>query len=130
MILYLAADLLWASKIKGTADAMGIAARPVRSVEMLVARLADSPVTAILLDLDKPDEAFAMLARLRGTDAGDRERRVRVLAFGPHVATELFKRARDLGAERVLARGAFERALGEILADLAGEPDQKKLAGG
>lgn len=42
MILYFAADLLWASKIKLTADAIGIVCRPVRSVSMLEARLADT----------------------------------------------------------------------------------------
>ncbi len=41
MILVHAADLLWATKIRATADACGVAVRPVRNVDMLEARLAD-----------------------------------------------------------------------------------------
>ncbi len=122
MILYLAADLLWATKIKGATEALGIPARPVRSLDMLEARLAErtpaAPIDAILLDLEKPDEAFAMVERLRGARATDADRRVRIVAFGPHVLTELFERARKAGADRVLARGALDRNLAEVLAGL------------
>ncbi len=96
-ILYLAADLLWASKIKGTADALGVPARPVRTMEMLEARLADCDVKALLLDLDKPEEALAMIARLRGDAASDKDKSIRLVAWGPHVAKELF-RVREAGA--------------------------------
>lgn len=118
VILYLAADLLWASKIKGTADAVGVLARPVRTVEMLEARLADSDVRAVVLDLDKPEEAMAMLGRLRGPAAGPRERSLRVVVFGPHVAKDLFQAARDAGADEVLTRGAFDHAMDEVLVRL------------
>jgi len=119
MILYLAADLLWATKIKGSAEAVGVKARPVRSLEMLEARLnertPDEPVRGVLLDLEKPDEAFEMIGRLRGPAASEADRRVRILAFGPHVLKELFQRARDAGADEVLARGALDRNLPEVL---------------
>lgn len=83
MLLYLAADLIWATKLKATAQGIGIEARPVRSMEMLEARLADSPVKAIVLDLDKPDEALAFIARLRGEPSSEADRKIRVLAWGP-----------------------------------------------
>ena len=118
VILYFAADLLWASRIKATADAVGVPARPVRSIEMLEARLADSDVRAVVLDLDKPAEAMSLLERLRGAKATDRDRGIRVLAFGPHVLKELFQAARDAGADEVMARGAFDHALDEILLKL------------
>jgi len=124
MILYLAADLLWATKIKGCADLLGLPCRPVRSLDMLDARLAEqtpeAPVSAVLLDLEKPDEALAMIARLRGPGASDEERRITLLAFGPHVLTDLFQRARDAGADRVLARGALDRTMSDVLRSLAG----------
>jgi len=119
MLLYHAADLLWASKIRGVADALGIPARPVRTLEMLEARLADSPVAALTVDLDAPEAALAMIERLRGTAATDAQRGIRLLAFGPHVEVELFRRAKELGAERVMPRGAFERSLPLILGELA-----------
>lgn len=123
VVLYLAADLLWASKIKAHADAAGVPCRPVRSVEMLEARLSERgqgpAVRGLLVDLEKPEEAMAMIGRLRGTGASAEDRAVRIVAFGPHVLTELFESARRAGAETVLARGALERRLGEVLTTLA-----------
>ncbi len=116
MILYSAADLLWASKIKATADALALAARPVRTLEMLEARLTDTEPRVLLVDLDKGDEALALISRLKGPGATDRERAVRVVAFGPHVATELLGAAREAGADEVLTRGAMNARLAEILA--------------
>lgn len=128
MILYFAADLLWASKIKATADALRIPCRPVRSVEMLEARLADcltdpSPdkvVRALLVDLDKGEEAFALVRRLRDGRATAEQRKIHVLAWGPHVEKELLQAARDEGASQVLTRGAFDHGMEELLVGLAG----------
>lgn len=114
-ILYLAADLLWASKIKGTADALGVPARPVRTMEMLEARLADCDVKALLLDLDKPEEALQMIARLRGASATDQDKSIRLVAWGPHVAKDLLQQARTAGADEVLTRGAMDHNMQEIL---------------
>lgn len=119
MLLYLAADLIWATRIKGVADALGLPARPVRTLDMLEARLADSKVSAVLLDLDKPDEALAMIERLRRTPVQGDTPRIRILAWGPHVAKDLMQRARDAGADEVLPRGAFDRNLEDILLRLA-----------
>lgn len=125
MLLYLAADLIWATKIKSTADSLGLPCRPVRSLEMLEARLADQaadPVTALLLDLEKPVESLAMIARLRAPAAADQDRRIHLLAFGPHVAKDLFQQARDAGADEVVPRGAFDHSLPKFLLRLAGHP--------
>ena len=89
MVLYAAADLIWATKIKATADALGVACRPVRSLEMLEARLADTRPVAVLVDLDKGEDGLALIARLRDERAGEREKAIRVVAWGPHVAKEL-----------------------------------------
>lgn len=114
-ILYLAADLLWASKVKGTADALGVPARPVRTMEMLEARLADCDVKALLLDLDKPEEAMQMIARLRGETASEKDKSIRLVAWGPHVAKDLLQQARTAGADEVLTRGAMDHNMQEIL---------------
>jgi DNA-binding response OmpR family regulator len=114
MILYAAADLLWASKIRGVADELGIPARPARTVEMLEARLADSSVKAVLVDLDKGEEGLALIRRAKQTEG------VRVLAWGPHVEKTLLQAARDAGADEVLTRGAFEHSMEDVLLALAG----------
>lgn len=117
MILYCAADLIWATKIRATAEAVGVSSRPVRDLAMLEARLADSPVRGLVVDLEAP-AGLELIRRLRGPGAGERERAVAVVAFGPHVELERFQAAREAGAERVMARGAFDRGLGQILTEL------------
>jgi hypothetical protein len=123
LILYCAADLIWATRIKSTADAIGVPCRPVRSVEMLEARLADSDVRAVILDLENPETAMAILRVLRGSPdspARDPSGGITIVAFGPHVAVELFQQAKAAGADRVQARGAFDRGLPELLRELEG----------
>jgi hypothetical protein len=119
VILYLASDLLWATRIKATAQDLGLAARPVRSLEMLEARLKDTEPTGLVLDLEAPEEALAMLDRVRGPAAGPAERLIRVVAFAPHVKTEVMRAAEQGGADRVLPRGAFDRSLAAVLRDLS-----------
>jgi CheY-like chemotaxis protein len=119
MILYLASDLLWASKIKGHADALGLPCRPVRTMEMLEDRLADCEVASLIVDMDKPEEALAMIRRLRDASASASHRAIRILAFGPHVAKDLLQSARDAGADGVMTRGAFDRDLSDLLLKLA-----------
>jgi len=119
MLLYFAADLIWATKIKAIAEDIGVAARPVRNVEMVRARLADSPVRAALIDLDNAESALAIIDALvaarREAAADSALRTVRVVAFGPHVLKELFQSARDHGCDEVLTRGALEHGLAEIV---------------
>ncbi|MBL8756941.1 MAG: hypothetical protein JNK35_00760, partial [Phycisphaerae bacterium] len=79
IILYCAADLLWATKIKETGAALGIPCRPVRSIDMLEARLADSLVAAVLLDLEAGPACFDLLARLRGPASTPEQRAIPVV---------------------------------------------------
>ena len=118
MVAYYAADLLWATRIKATAQDVGVEARPVRSVEMLRARLADSDVRGLVVDLESPDVSLELIKEVRALP--EREKGITVVAFGPHAAVEAFDRAKEAGADVVLARGAFDRRLGEVLRELDG----------
>lgn len=120
MILYACADLLWATKIKGTADALGIAARPVRSVEMLIARLADSPVSALMVDLEMGQTAIDLIRHVRAHEAepSARPRPLPILAFGPHVDVDGLSAAKAAGATEAVARGGLQARLGEVLKGL------------
>lgn len=133
MVLYHAADLLWATKIKGTADALGVPARPVRTIEMLDARLADSPVRALMVDLDASEVALALIRRLREAGGGKPGEDhpgtgITILAFGPHVSVELFQAARDAGADVCMARGGLAARMAEVLRRLAGSGGGPGLA--
>lgn len=119
MILYAAADLIWATKIKGMADGLGIACRPARDLPMLEARLSDCQVSAFLVDLDKGEEALGLIRRAKLGMTSPGARRVRVIAWGPHVQKDLLQAARDAGADDVMTRGAFDHALADLLLKLA-----------
>jgi hypothetical protein len=123
MLLYFAADLIWATKIKAIAEDLGVAARPVRNVDMLRARLADSPVRAALIDLDNAEAALSIIDALHAarTAAAPETplRSIRIVAFGPHVLKDLFQTARNHGCDEVLTRGALEHNLPEIVMNLA-----------
>jgi hypothetical protein len=126
IIVYFAADLLWGTRIKAEAAAIGVAARPVRTTDMLAARLADSRVVAMLVDLDAPDTAIELIRHARAHEAATPNAasasRIRILAFGPHVEVERFAQARAAGADIVMARGGLARSLGRVLLDLARSP--------
>lgn len=120
MILYAASDLIWATKIKATAEAVGVNARPVRNLEMLTARLADCPYAAgLVVDLDKGEEGLELIRKVRSEEALGRSPNLRILAWGPHVAKELLQAGRDAGADEVLTRGAFEHDLERIILRLS-----------
>lgn len=119
MILYLSADLLWGTRIRSTADSMGIPARPARNMDMLLGRLADSPVRGFVVDLEG-EGALDLITHLRRPDATPAERAVRIVAWGPHVEVEKLRAAKAAGADAVMVRGAFHRTLPAILRELEG----------
>lgn len=118
MIAYFASDLVWATRIKGLAEDLGIAARPVRNIQMLDARLADSPVAGLIVDLDAPEPAMALITRLRQWEAqkpDENRPRMRIVAFGPHIETQALAEAKRAGADAAMTRGAFHHQLADVL---------------
>lgn len=104
----LAADLMFAGRIRGTARAAG------RTVTL--ARTADAVLEAVragarrvLLDLDA--HAVDAPALIRALRDGDDTRHAEVIAFVAHTRTDAIAAARAAGADRVLARSAFVREL-------------------
>ena len=121
MILCYASDLLWSTRIRSTAETLGIQVRPVRSVDMLAARLADSPappIRAVVVDLDGEGPGLDLIRHLRRPDAAESERAIRIVAWAPHVEVEKLRAAKAAGADAVMARGAFARSLPRILREL------------
>ena len=117
MVLYCCADLLWASKIKATGEALGVACRPVRNAEMLAARLADSPVRAVVVDLTS-EHCWTLLDLLRGAGATEQARALKVLCFGPHGEVDSLRKAGEMGASAVMSFGQFSGSLPELVRSL------------
>ncbi len=97
---------------------------------MLEARLIDSPVRALLVDLEAGENALALIRRLRPArttetsptaptqQGGSSVETVRIVAWAPHVNVAGLQEAKALGANAVMARGAFSRSLPGLLAAL------------
>ncbi len=115
MILYLASDLVWATRIKRTAEDAGIACRPVRDIETLDQRLQEGEVRGLIVDLETEERGIEMVRAARAHEQGGS---IRILCFGPHVREDLLREAHEAGADGALARGAFDRRLVEILQEL------------
>ncbi|MGH9900716.1 MAG: response regulator, partial [Pyrinomonadaceae bacterium] len=106
-------DMFFASKIRGTAEQLGVQVVFPRGADALIeAARAESP-SLIIVDLhSQRSDPFDIAARLK---ADETLRDVPVLGFFSHVRVELQRRARDAGFDRVLPRSAFANKLPEIL---------------
>jgi hypothetical protein len=102
---------------------------------MLQARLGDSPVAALIVDLEAGNVVFDLIRHVRDHENGQpptpasptpptpptvkQKSPIHILAFGPHIATDLFAQARAAGADSVMPRGAFDARLPDVLRSLA-----------
>jgi hypothetical protein len=106
--LILTRDLFFASKVTGTAGALGLTMRSVGSRAQFRDALASADLTLVILDLDWPELSPPdVLAELPPG------RKIATVAFGPHVHAE--KLAAAAGFQRVLPRSRFSAELPEIL---------------
>lgn len=119
MLIYACSDLIFATKIRSTAETLHVESRPVRNLEMLEARLdrvddgkANDPVTCVMVDLELGEFAFDLIKR-----AAEHEAKPHVIAFGPHVMVGALAGAERVGADAAMARGAFTQRLPELIAE-------------
>jgi len=105
--------MIFASKIRGTAEALNVTVNFARSEDSLFDAAKTDVPSLVILDLhaERPDP-FATAARLK---ADEQLRDVPVVAFFSHVETELRRRALEAGIDHVLPRSAFTQRLPEIL---------------
>ena len=101
-------DLMFASRITGTARSLGLTIKPARSVEVLESLAKQEPPRCLILDLANPTLQLSdFLAHLRETCSP----MPRVVAYGSHVDAEGLKTARDAGCDVVRPRSAFVEQL-------------------
>ena len=106
-------DLFFASKIRGTAEELGITASFARDIDsMLKAARRDQP-SLIICDLHAQRIDPIDLASQLKADA--QLRAIPLLGFFSHVQTELQRQAAAAGFDQVIPRSAFAKNLGEIL---------------
>ena len=111
-ILVVVEDLIFLSKIQQTAKLLGVEVEPVDPRD-LPRRVAESPVRAVILDLNhRSGQALEIVRGLKssGPTAG-----TPVIGFLSHVQTALASDARTAGCDVVLARSTFTRDLPQLL---------------
>jgi len=110
-VIVLVDDLMFESRIRATAEAVGCALEVVRTHESLAARLAASPGATVIVDLNA--EGTDVIEAIRVT------RRMpappRTYAYLSHVQVELGQAAQEAGADEVMARSQFVKRLPELL---------------
>jgi CheY-like chemotaxis protein len=109
----LVADMMFASRVRGTATAVGVEAVTVTRAEKLVEETRRLRPRVVLIDIDaRGVDVPALIARLK---SDPETASVPVIAFGSHVNADALRAAREAGADRVLARSAFVRDLPTLL---------------
>lgn len=117
MIVYACADLIFATKIRATAESLGVVTRPTRDAAALQKRLdrvddgrANDPVSAVIVDTELGEAAPALIRQAKAHDPN-----LPVLAFGSHVAVDVLAAAKEAGADAVMPRSAFTAKLPALL---------------
>jgi CheY-like chemotaxis protein len=106
--LLLCDDLIFSSRITGTARDLGFTFQSARSIEVLREQLVSALPACIILDLSNPSLVVAdFLKELheRGEPAP------RVIAYGSHVDAVTLRAARAAGCDPVLTRSQFVEEL-------------------
>lgn len=103
-------DLIFETRIKSTAQSLGIGAVVVRSLAELEALLAGPGIRLLIVDLNTAGAAAFDAIRAAKKSA------LHVLAFVSHVDADLANHASEAGADQVLPRSRFAAHLPELLA--------------
>jgi DNA-binding NarL/FixJ family response regulator len=105
-------DLMFQSRIESVVRGAGNRLVVVRNWEAIESRF----------DSEQSPECVVFDLSFRGLDLSDAVNYLRLhhpasklIAYGPHVDTDLLKQASDLGIEEVMTRGQFDRNMSTVL---------------
>ena len=106
-------DLFFASKIRGTAEELGVTARFAPNIDAVFETARRDQPSLIICDLHS--QKVDPLELVKQLKADKELRSIPLLGFFSHVQTELQQQAEAAGFDRVLPRSAFSKHLPEIL---------------
>ena len=113
MILAVLDDLMFTSKIRTAATAVGATVEFARSSAGALEKMRERAPSLVIFDLNNPrTDPLGTVAAMKEDPA---LASMPTLAFVSHVQTDLIAAARRAGVDEVLARSAFTMQLGEIL---------------
>lgn len=107
-------DMLFISKIRATAESLGVDVRFARNFDALIASARETKPNLIIVDLHAQKVDFIALATALKSDS--ELQAIELLGFFSHVQTELRHEATKAGYDRVMPRSAFSNDLASILA--------------
>jgi CheY-like chemotaxis protein len=107
-------DLLFTSRITGTARDLGLTVQAARSVDVLRKLAQQQAPSCVIVDLSNPGLDIVQLNRWLADLGGPKPR---VVAYGSHVDTATLRAAREAGCDEVLPRSKFVEDLPRKLAD-------------
>ena len=112
-------DLMFTSRITGTARSLGLTIKTARSVDVLEKMMEQQGPVCVLLDLGHAGlDVAGLVPRLK-------QKAARVVAYGSHVDAAGLRAAREAGCEPVLPRSKFVEVLPQELATwLGGETER------
>jgi CheY-like chemotaxis protein len=102
--LLLSDDLIFTSRVTGTARDLGLTVKAARSSTALQALAAQQPPACLIVDLQNPGLDIAALVNHLAQSSATRPF---IVAYGSHVATAVLKAAREVGCDLVLPRSKF-----------------------
>jgi hypothetical protein len=114
MLLYVVRDLVFVSKIREAAGALGVPTAAVRDVETLPEAAKGARLVVVDLALPQAMRALELLAAHPDT-AG-----VATVGFVGHERLDVMETARALGCGRVMAKGEFAAKLPSLVREAAG----------
>jgi DNA-binding NarL/FixJ family response regulator len=116
-------DMMFTSRVTGTARDLGFEIKVARSQDGIEALIRSQPPAAVIVDLANPGLNLpVLLATLKAANLAST-----MVAYGSHVDAETLKQARQAGCDAVLPRSQFAERLPDLLPQWlsASEGDQK-----
>lgn len=113
MILAVLDDLMFTSKIKTTAQQLGVAVHFARSADAALNEMRSNRPSLVILDLNNPrTNPLAIVSAMKQDPA---IASIPTVGYASHVQVDVIDAARRAGVGDVLARSAFTAQLADIL---------------
>jgi CheY-like chemotaxis protein len=105
--------MFFISKIRATAEHLGVDVRFLRSLDSLLTSARESKADLIIVDLQA--QKIDPIALATALKSDPELKAVELLGFFSHVQTDLMRQAKEVGYDRVMPRSAFSNDLATIL---------------
>jgi CheY-like chemotaxis protein len=116
-------DLIFTSRITGTAKTLGLKVKPARSAEALQILVSQQPPSCVIVDLANPGLKLSDLIHFLTETSSTRPR---IIAFGSHVDAATLRAAREAGCDPVLPRSKFVEDLPRALPEWLTPPSHQE----